>query len=499
MLETFVATDQSYDSYLRPAIHDSIRAVLKFYGVDSATNIYYNGNNDITSLIGNNSTDSPTADRHTDGIFRNKIFIVPDVQRSEFWQNRRAMTERPVFIAKEKLPLIVCPSFENKIIKVRVVTMHNSSSDAERFQKMINRKRENQVVDFSFNPITHMVFNEPLLEFIEVVHGLLKKNKPDTPEFVEWFYQQTKFPFEVISNAAGNNKQMVVMLKSMNVGIQLSDAFISKAAKGSTYGRFEVEFEYSFYLNDFIGWELEYPLNVYQDEIPHAYISPQQPANVDPVNVKASPEIEDGRAITDPNPGIQEPYYLKLPDYDPWAHPKQFWIQPIIQARLALADVEEQALGNMFDLPGFDWVKESKEYILRRHGVAFSHFETPFLMQLFEGDQLVDPAFVRMDANGLITLYRRPNMAKTYRLVLTLDYAIRDYSESFWDDLRKNPKDWFIITNTFFWFDFNQIPKPWSSNVFMITDLIDKGWGKPSKPFNIYEMNLGFIAHNLGK
>lgn len=497
MFETFIATSEDYDAYLRPAIYDSIRAVLDFYGLSSATNVIYNGKNEITKLVGNNSTDGPTADRFTDGTFRNKIFIVPEINRSEFWSNRRAMTERPVFKDSDNLPLMVCPAFENKKIVVKVVAMFNTEAEADRMKIRINRQRENQVVDFNFAPITHMVFNEGLIEFIEVIHGLLKKNKPETPIFYDWFMQHSLRPFHFITNVKGNLPQLVSPIKQPTVGIQFSEAFVAKTAKGSTYGRFEVELEYSFYLNDFIGWDLMFPLNVYQDEIPSEYIMQPQKGHTQDINVMAAPEIEDGRAINPPVDKTQTPYYLKLPKHDPWAHPGQFWIQPIIQARLALKDLPQQPLGNIFDLPDFVWQEPVKAYIKRRRDVAFKHHATPFLFQVFENNQLLNAEDLSMDEDGLVTLLRVPDLSRTYRMVVTLDYAVRDYFDSFWNDLGKNEDLWPVITSIFFWFDFNTIPEPWILHIDMIRKHIDKGFGKWNESFNIYEMNLDLFAHNI--
>lgn len=496
MLNTFIATEENYDAYLRPAIYDSIKAVLAYYRLDSAANIYYNGQNEIAKLVGTNRTDSPTAAHYTDGIFRNKIFITPDVQRSEFWNNRRESVESPVFRDKDNLPLMITPTFENKRIEVRVVCMHNTFADAERMKNHINRLRENQVVDFNFSPVTHMPVNHSLLEFVEIVHGMLERNKPGTPVFYEWFYGNALAPFHIVSNTAANHQLMVVPLKAPNVGIQFSSPFIAKTNKGQTYGRFEVEFSYTFYLNDFIGWELEYPLNVYQEEIPNQFIPEPQEHHVDETLYRCSPEILAGRALGTAGSNAQVPYYLKQPRHDPWACPKTWWVQPILQARLKMDDLPEQELCNVFDIPGFNWDPAVKAYFLRRHEVACSHHDSPFLVQVFEGDRLIESTYLKMDATGSVTLYKAPDLRKTYRIVICLDWAIRDYSEAFWSDLSKHPEGWDLLTRIFFWFDFNTIPTPWIQYIHLIKQGIDKGWGGWIKPFNIYQMNLGLIAYN---
>ncbi|UZV40195.1 hypothetical protein [Pseudomonas phage IR-QUMS-PaBa1-GHS-2021] len=494
MLKTFVECEENYDAYLRPAIYDSIKAVLNFYGLDSATAIYYNGENEIAKTVGSNMSDGPHADRYTDGIFRNKIFIVPEVNRSEAWTNRRQMVERPVLYNKEP-GILLCPTFENKRIDVKVVSMFNSENTARQMKDRMNRLKENQVVDFTFSPTTHMVINPPILEFLEVIYDLLKKNNPSVPDPSEWLGEMWQFPVRVISNVAGNHKRVVIPLKQNRVGIQFSEPFVAKTNKSATYGRWEVEFTYSFFFNDFIGWEFEYPLNIYQDEIPSQYIPRVQPQHELPEFIKAAPEVEAGREIMFPEGFRHTPFYLKLPKHDPWAWPNFDWMQPVIQARLKVEDEPTQVLCNLFDIPDFVWYDNAKAYLLRRHAVAFQHFETPFLIQVFENDQLIAPEHLTLDEKGSITLHSRPVLNKTYRVVVTLDYAIRDYSDAFWSDLIDHPEDWGILPQIFDWFDFSEVPEPWYLHINYLRKHIHKGWGRWTERFNRYEMGFGLWAY----
>lgn len=495
LIETFVETEEDYDAFLRPAIYESIRAVLKYYNLDNATNIYYNGNAEVAKLVGSNRSDSDTADRYTDGIFRNKVFIIPEINRSQFWNNRRDVVEAPVFAIRGDVDLMIHPAYENKKIDVTVVSRHNSRDDADRTVKRINRLRENQVVDFNFSPINHMVLNASIPEFLEKIHGLIEKNKPTGKDFTTWFYENAYAPFHIISNVKGGQKQLVVPRQYRGIGISFTDPFVAKARKATNTGMFEVSFTYSFYFNDFMGWELKYPLNIYQDEIPADYIVTPSEEHKRDTLVQAGPEISDGRFITHPPTGLlQAPYYLKRPEYDPWDAPDQLWIQPVIQARLAVEDVPEQLLCNVFDIPDFDWNEKSKAFFLKMHEVACLHNQSPYFLQVFENDKAVEGEFLSMSATGDVTLKRPVNMSKTYRIVVCINYAIRDYSEKFWSTIAWDEDAWDIVRNVFFWYDFNEIPKPWIHNVALIRKNIDKGWGSWEK-FNIYEMSFDFFAH----
>jgi len=497
MLHTTVPAEENYDSFLRPAIYDSMIAVLDFYGLRSATNIYFNGQADVVKLIGTNQGDGMGADRYTDGTFRNKIFISADVEDSEFWDLRREMTERPVFLNKE-LPLIICPSFEGKQIRVKVVSRFNTEASAKAFVTKINRQRKNQVVDFNFTPTVHMLFNKGVIRFIETLYDMLKRNEPDLPGFQDWFGQYAQFNFVEITNVAGELPQIVVPLRPNNIGISFTDPFVAKVQKGQSYGQFEVEFSYTFFFNQFAGWEIDYPLNVYQEQIPEGYIPRPQDGFTKYAGVASGPEITSGREINPPMDFVQSPYFLKLPAHDPWTAPYQWWIQPVVQAQLALQDEETQVLGNVFELPEFKWRPGAVNYIKRRHEVAFRHHETPFLFQLFEGNQLVPSKFLKMDEDGTVTLLKRPKLKLTYHLVVNIDYAIRDYSKQLWDDVGDDDDGyWGVIRTIFNWIDFNKFPKPWMANIPTILHNIDLGHGRVGFRFNIYQGLFGIVAHNV--
>lgn len=497
MLKTTIEALENYDSFLRPAIYDSLLAVLDFYGLRSASNIYFNGESDVVKLIGNSATDGHTADRYTDGTFRNKIFIKADVQRSDFWNLRRELVEMPVFLNAE-LPLIMTPSFEGKEITVEVVARFNTEAAAKQFRNRINRQRENQVVDFNFSPTVHMVVNEGLYDFIKIIHGMLVKNDPTTPVFQEWFDRYKQFNFHKITNVKGNLPQMVVPLKPNGIGISFTDMFVTKVSKGENYGQFNVEFSYQFYFNEFLGWDLEFPLNVYQEQIPEGYIPRPQPAHTQYSGVPAGPEITSMRLSDPPTGYVQSPYFLRLPSHDPFPVPYTWWVQPVVVVRTSLKDLPEQVLGSVFDLEEFKWRPKAIDYIKRRHEHAFLHHETPFLFQVFAGNEKVNPEHLRMEPDGQIVLLTRPNLKLTYRVVVNIDYAIRDYTQELWNDIGWEDDRWAIIRTIFSWVDFNKFPKPWIHNVPAICKAIDLGYGLKTTPFNIYQGAFGIVAHNQG-
>jgi hypothetical protein len=502
MLNTFIESEEDYNAFFRPAIMDSIRQVLKFYGLDSTAQIYYNGENEIAKLVGNNATDDDRAGRYTDGVFRNKIFITPEVERHEFnsgyGNQRRMATELTTWSDEGALPLRLTPCFEGRRIRVGVTAYFNSRQGAKVFVNRISRLQANQVTAFNISATVHLVINPQIIEFMKTIHGMLVDAEPLTPELPDWFDAGCKTPVTTISNVAGNQKRMAAPMRLDNIGVYFDDPETKLSRLADQFGKYEVTLGYNFFFQEFMGWELEYPLMVYQQQIPEAFIPAPQVKHVEQYNKRVAPEVAFGRDLGFPDKFIQAPYYLKLPAHDPWAWQFSAWVQPIVQARCVVQDVELQALGNIFDLPGYQWNEQVKAYMLRRRDWAFSPNQTPFIVQVFSNDRRVHPPRLSLDENGVVWLSTAPEMKNTYRVVVCLDWAIRDYTDTFWDDMRNNPADRVLVESFFTDYDWNQFDGPWIDHLYEVRQDIAKGWGKfHERPINTYTMNMGLTAFTL--
>lgn len=461
MLKTFVPAEDEYNSFTRPAVYDSIKKVLKFYGLEDTSRIFYNGENEIAKLVGSDATDKRLTDIHTDGVYGNKLFVTAEFTDTEFnngyANQRRGPTERPVWMTKGKNPIAIYPGFVGIKVDVGITAVFNSLKTAEQFRKRIQRQQSNQMVDFSFDPTIHLGLNNSILELMEDLHKLYVKNEPTTPTLGDWFNDNSKTPFTTISNVAGNHKRIVAPMKLSDVGIIFGDTTLERTRKNSTYGKFEVEVKYHFYLNSFSHWELEYPLNVYQDEIPAKWIPRPQESHVNTSSVRVNQETAFGDIITGGKKS-PPPFYLKLPQHDPWVFKQRRHIQPVLQARLKLKDVDEQVMvQEIFKIPGFKWSKAVAEYILFNREHAFNRHDTLFPITFYSNDIPVLPSDLVMDEEGVITMTRSPVMKNTYRMVVCIDFAIREYSDKLWETIRNNPEFFELIKKIFYWYDWKTL------------------------------------------
>lgn len=500
MLKQYITAAETERNATRPAIYDSLRQTLKFYGLDSTANIFFNGDNEISKLVGSNIDDKLRTDLYTDGVFRNKLYIVAEVEPNNFnsgySSSRRSMVEMPVW-SDSKLKLRLIPVFEGRHVNVEVNAHFNSRQGAQNFVNKINYAQSNQVVDFNFSANIHLPVNAGILGLFSNIHELLRKNVPTTPTLNDWFASGAKSPFTTIMNAAGNNQTLVVPMQLNNIGIQFAEPRIQMARKAQLTGSYEVVLTYHFYYQEFIGWDLEYPLNIYQDEIDEQYIPATQPKFKEELGSHTGIELAQGRIIDQSSRQVQNPYYLKLPDHDPWAYQAPDFTAPIVQARLTVEDEEKQILCNVFDIPDFNWNPAVKKYILRRGRKVFDINDSPFLIEVYSGDIRVLPKQLEMDGLGNITLIRKPTMENTHRVVVALNRGIRSYTDDFWDDLIKHPEDWNIIPPIFPWWPWDKWPEDeWIKHKCEIINGIDLGYGKCPFNWDRYMMYLGLIAYN---
>ena len=495
MLNTFIESEEDYNTFFRPAIFDSLRQILKTYRLDRGQRIYYNGDNEITDQVGSNATDNAQTNRYTDGIFRNKMYVTTEVNRHAFNSSNKnsgdVVTELPQWSDGGELPLMLVPSFEGREVVVSVTAFFNSSTGAKQFVNSMNRAREQQVVADNFSANVHMIINPEIIEFFTEVHGLLVKNDPTTPNLSDWFWGNSKFAMTTVTNAASSHGRMACPRKFNNIGLYFMEPELALAKKAEQFGKYEVTFSYKFYLQEFIGWDLFYPLNVYQDEISAKWIPKPQEKHAEQWGQKVAPEVAFGLDLTSPDRQIQMPYYLKLPAHDPWAFPQADWQQPIIQARCILKDDVNPIIGgNIFELPGYVWNERVKNYMIRRRAVIHQHLETPFLVKVFSNNTPVHSDNLYMDENGVTSLRGQGILKTTYRIVIVLDWAIRDYSDDFWNDIWLNIEDAVLVESIFPGYDWNQFDTHWINHIDQVRKDIAKGWGRFGRQMNTYMMTM---------
>lgn len=499
-LNTFIPSQETYANYTRPMTYDSIRRVLRFYGLEGSRQIFYTGESEIAKLVGSDSTDGLRGDLFTDGIFREKIFCNVSHERSDFnsgyGNSRRMITEQPTWFDSDT-GIMVTPAFEGRECKVELNCFFPSRIKAQQFVNTLSRLQANQVVDFNFDATVHVVLNDGILALIEHIHALKSKWEPNLPALEEWFVANAQQPLTTIMNKAGNNHALAVPFNIQNLGIQFSEPKIMLARKADLFGKYEVTIPYSYHFQEFIGWEVQYPLSIYQDEIDECFIPAKEEGQV-PFTRRCNIELEQAKEIWKVQTDVQ-PYYVVLPDHDPWKMEYKRFELPVVQARLSVEDLPEQVLCNFFEIDGFEWHPALKSYLLRNREKLFDSVSSPLIVRIYSDDLMILDTQLSMTETGDIILHRPPTMKNTHRLVVSLNYGVRDWTDHFWEDMDKHPEDRPILGILYPWFDWSKYPDNLAGHANNIRDAINQGDGLVQFPWSQYMLGLGLYAYTINK
>lgn len=495
-LNTFVPSQETYVNYTRPMTYESIRRVLRFYGLEGSRQIFYMGESEIAKMVGSDSTDGLRGDLFTDGIFREKIYCNVTHDRSEFntgyGNSRRMITEAPTWHDGDT-GLMVTPAFEGRICRVELSCFFPSRIKAQQFINTLSRLQANQIVDFNFNANVHMVFNEGILGLIEHVHTLKAKWEPTLPVLEEWFVSNAQQPLTTVTNKAGNNEILTVPFDIQNLGIQFSEPTINLARRSELFGKYEVSIPYFYHFQEFIGWEVQYPLSVYQDDIDECFIPRKEEGQVS-FHRRTNIELAQAKQLWDGMSDLQ-PYYVVIPSHDPWKVQSPRYELPIVQARLLVEDIPNQVMCNFFEIPDFTWHPAIHSYLLRNRAKLFNGVSSPLVVRIWSGEIMIDDTQLSMTETGDIVLSRHPTMKNTHRLVVSLNYGVRDWSDEFWEDLDKHPEDKGILDVLFPWYDWDKYKDNLTGNLGLIRDDINQGYGLNPTGWSTYMLGLGLHAY----
>lgn len=494
MFVNTVPCGETYQAITRPAILASIEQLLKFYHVNmEACQIYFNGDADVSKLFGTDLGLKRGADGNTDFKNRDKLYIVAEVNDSEFnngYGNNYRQDTHMAFWHDKETNTSFRPMFKGKIVNVDVNRHFRTRQDAVDFKNAIERVRTQQIGAFTFDAKVHFPVNTTIVELIKTIYDYQVNAKvidPVVVPFAKWLFSNAKRAFTIISNLSGKNKILVSPILIENTELILNEPNVSKVNKGDYLGRYEVSFSYTFYWQEFIGWQFSYPYMVCQQVIPAKFINGIVGQWSRPQTLTGFLERTQMMALTQGNEKyLHTPYYNRIPLEDPWAPPQENYMEPKLQVTLSLTNTANQILFNIGEIPNFKWNPFYLKYILRYRQYIFQKYNCPLTIKIFSNDIQIDYRNLSMDDKGNIILNRLPSIKNIHRAVVYINYDIGLWSEICVSNLladRKETKT--LIDYIMPWL---KIPDDWDENWF------DKVIGQPSVRPPIYQMVCGFQA-----
>lgn len=442
MFKVKIPSFETYKIATRPVVLTSLKQMLEYFDIDLNQKIYFNGEAEVSKLLGGEYNDKRGGDLKTDVGYDNKIFV--ELERdigdynNELDGNTTDDTIPPVWfepITKSR----ITPKFSTRIYRITVNKYMKDRVTAERYLENIRAKTFGVNFNSLFDMETHYPVTYPVLQcFKEIFDRLIvAKQVPEDTNFIDWMLKNSVIPSGILRNIIGNNPVFVFKQCIEQIGINMENPNMATVTSGAYIGKFEVSFQYWFYWSEHKNWIFEYPLQVYQQPMPVEYMPEVFEQNIQSNTNRGFFESSAAKAIW----GRSEimPLYHVLPDFDNWRPEPTKWISPQLQIVTNVEDVQEQVLINIKDIYGFDWDPTFIHYIMKYHDRVTNRHNSPLQFKVYSDETEVLNSQIKLRENGDLVITRPPRMSSIYRVTFNLDYALRLYSEICIKDFLDDP------------------------------------------------------------
>lgn len=503
MFKVKIPSFETYKTGLRPAVLTSLKQVLEYCDIDLNHKIFFNGEAEVSKLLGGEYDGKRGDDTATDVGYENKIFVELERELAGYNDELDGNTTDDTVPAVWVEPITgssITPKYSTRRFNVTINKYFKDRVTAERFYTNIRSKTLGVHQNTEFSVETHYPITYPMMQcYKEIFDRLVNaKQLPDDKDFIDWMIECSTVPSGILRNLIGNNPVFVFKQCIEEIGINMENPNMAQVSAGAYIGKYEVSFRYWFFWAEHTEWVNRYPLQVYQQPMPIEYIPDVFEKNQEEYATRRFFESAAAQAIFD-YARHKESKYICLPIQDNWRPEPEYWVNPQLQVVVTMEDVDEQVILNIKEIQGFTWNQKVIDYLMKYHKKVTNRHDNPMQIKVYSDDLQVLEEQIQLLPNGDLILTRKPTMSNTYRITFNFDFALRLYSEECVKDLLNDPEyaEWIIGIL------FPQWPwKPgWGNDPNDWWDIhngIDIGDGDEIHPFFPYGMLSSLIiAHNF--
>lgn len=433
---------ETYRNATRPFVYASLRGVLDAFNLNQDVRTYFNDEAESSRMIGTTFTKEKRSDQDTDVGFEERQYIEVNIEdaeaNTEMDSSHRHLVNDPLWF-EPVTGSAIAPLYETKKVEVTINRYFPDKVLAQRFITGIKSGLKGQPVQ-QFSASVHYPILHNFLECMCTIYErLVAADVIDGTKInpLEWFKHCCTVPYDILSNMIGNNACFVFKRSVNAIKIRYQGIDIARVeSKGKYNGQYMVSFSYSFYMAELKEWELYYPIMVYQQMTDQKYIPQEKQEFVD--DYTPNQFYEGALAFgSERYMGWSAPDIFVFPPQDNWRGPQHYKMDDKLQRLAIMEDVEEQVVLNLFTFNGEEtfWDDKFKEYLKYYHSKVTTRHKNPLYVTLWSDSIQVLDEQVSMDAEGNITLNRRPTMSAEYRVVLYFDYDVAKYDWDAIDDI----------------------------------------------------------------
>lgn len=437
MFNVKIPSFENYKTEIRPAVLTSLKYVFDYLSLNKNQQILFNGEAEVSKLIGGEYDNKRGDDIKTDLGYANKVFAELEIEEAGFNDGLDAYSPgvtAPPFWQEPITGSTITPRFTTRLCNITVYKYFKDRVSANSF---LNRLRSvilgaQEGCLFSVN--THYPIGMDVLECYNEIYTRLKAHGKvdETINFIDWMGSQSLVPWGIVRNLIGNNPNFVFKQNATEIGINYDTPMGATVNKGRYIGMYEVSFKYSFYWAEQTEWLLQYPIQVYQSPIPTKFM---------PNPFSEFSKEHHGRRFLESG-GTDKiyqyykgPLYHTFPSQDNWRPPFVKWHNHQLQVLVNLEDVESQTVLNIKEINGFTWDETFLKYILKYHHRVLIPHKSPLQIKIYSGNTEVLQSQLTLSEEGDLVLTRSPTMENIYRFVFTLDFSLRLYDEDCVSDM----------------------------------------------------------------
>lgn len=504
MLNVRIPSNEIYRIGTRPAVLKSLETMLDYFNINVGQRIFFNGDSEVSKLIGGDKDGQRGSDTGIDLGYDNKLYIELEQVEAGYNDELDAYSGNKMDMTLWADPIskaAIFPKFITRRMNVTVNAIFKDRVTAQRFVTNIRSKTMSSHQNTLFDVETHYPLTETQLNCYYQIYLLLQTAGQVAPDkhFLDWMEDNATVPTGILRNAAFKAPVFVFKQCISDIGVNMENPNMAVVNNGQYIGRYEVSFRYWFYWTEHTEWIFEYPIQIYQQPMHGDYVPDVFENNkVEYVN-RAFFEAAAARKVWDYQQN-QEPFYHVFPTQDNWRPEPIQYLSPQLQVLLNVEDLDFQTLLNLTDINGFTWNPTVIQYLLRYASKVTRRHHNPMNIQLWtdEGRDaiLVLEEQYQLDPAGDLQMLRKPRMENIYRVTIVFDYAIHLYSDDCIQDILDD-LDYgrWIIGILFPNFP---LPEGWGENGWAdwewILDQINLGDGKSSPFFPAYGMLYAMIV-----
>lgn len=427
---------ETYRSSIRPVMLSSIRHLNKHFNANQDILTYFNGEAEISRMIGTSFTEKLRVDQETDVGYYNRQFVTAEQDlagvNDELDSCHRWITNHPFWKDPITNSMIV-PMFNTRKYNMSVNRYFKDRVTANQYRDRIQNVLSNPNVK-TFSTDVHYPISYQMLECFEDIYlRLVKANIVDgsQTDALTWFKTNCMAPHDVITNLIGNNACFVFKRSLDDISLLFNGVNIARVSKGRYQGQHLVTLEYSFYLSEHTRYELHYPLVVHQQMTNPLFIPEVPVETLDDYPTYQFYEATMALSHKEVYEYKQMPYMYVFPKEDNWRPPVWAWMDLELQRLTLLEDIENQLLLNLFLFNGEDtfWDATFKKYLKKFYNKVTIRHRNPMHLRLWSDDIPVVESHFKMNEDGDLYLSHKPTMSAVYRICFYLDNAVWAYDD----------------------------------------------------------------------